>query len=72
MYSDPVTNVVTSPSQDKGVILIVLRHDEGYRLLGSPSVHYLTRFKRKFNLGVETRLCLDLIKHMSGARQTNE
>jgi len=49
VYSDPVTNVVTGPHQDEGVVLIVLQANEGCRLLGSPSVKWFTCSKNVSN-----------------------
>jgi hypothetical protein len=43
VYSDPVTNVVTGPSQEAKVVLIVLRNDETCRLFGRPSVRWFSR-----------------------------
>ena len=43
VYSDPVTNIVTSPSQNEEVILIILEAGEGCRILGCPSLKWFTR-----------------------------
>lgn len=45
VFSDPVTNVVTGPNQEPGVVLIVLKDGEECMLLGRPSVRWFSRPK---------------------------
>ena len=43
VFSNPVTNVVTGPTQGTGFVIVVRKSGEDCRLFGNPSLRYFRR-----------------------------
>lgn len=43
IFSNPITNVVTGPTQGTGFVIVVRKSDKNCRLFGNPSLRYFRR-----------------------------
>ena len=43
VFSNPVTNVVTGPTEEAGFVIVAIKSSEDCRLFGNPSMRYFRR-----------------------------